>query len=156
MWESVLVVSVSHRSQGKRATSAESPISFRSEINETVVKSWFPRAAWQIDSFGDSRGIASLLPEMGSGGLSFNRLGYDDKINSSGSRKWRKQMPIRHVETQGTEHFEVNVLSVKSSYWRVFSILALLVWMGKVEVNAKKLHRGSVSILMCCHWTIRI
>jgi len=51
---------------------------------------------------------------MGSGGLPFNRLGYGDKINSSGPRNEGSKCQFRHVETQYTEHYEANVLKIKS------------------------------------------
>ncbi|KAK6626758.1 hypothetical protein RUM44_009235 [Polyplax serrata] len=53
-------------------------------INETFGPEICPTAAWQIDTFGHSKGIASLLAQMGFDSLFFARMDLIDK-------KYRKQ-----------------------------------------------------------------
>jgi lysosomal alpha-mannosidase len=55
--------------------------SYFRKLNDTFGTCGRPHVGWQIDPFGHSREMASILSRMGYDGLFFGRLDYQDKSN---------------------------------------------------------------------------
>lgn len=49
------------------------------KLNETFGKCGRPRVGWQIDPFGHSREMASILAQLGFDGLFLGRIDYQDR-----------------------------------------------------------------------------
>lgn len=49
------------------------------KLNETFGECGRPRVGWQIDPFGHSREMASILSQLGFDGLFLGRIDYQDK-----------------------------------------------------------------------------
>ncbi|XP_055295901.1 lysosomal alpha-mannosidase-like isoform X2 [Sitodiplosis mosellana] len=57
------------------------------KLNDTFGECGRPKIGWQIDPFGHSRELASLLAQMGYDGLFLGRIDYQDKVNRFTNRE---------------------------------------------------------------------
>lgn len=76
------------------------------QLNDTFGACGRPRLGWQIDPFGHSREMASLLAQMGYDGQFFGRIDYQDKtarmLNKTMEFVWHGSTSLGNMPTKNS------------------------------------------------------
>ena len=79
-------------------------------MNDTFGQCGHPHVGWQIDTFGHSRGMASIFADLGFDALLFGRLHYRDKA------EWLKTKSLEMV-WHGSPNLGKNIFQIYISFY---------------------------------------